>query len=139
MALRKTLDYADLDILVCDDDALILQIMERLLTAMGIVNLYTTGSPKTALQLLKEPAAKPFDIFICDWMMPEMTGLDMLRKIRASGMDTAFIMLTGQTSSDAVTEAAAEGVDAYIGKPFTAEEVQQKISVVANRVLRGKS
>lgn len=123
----------DPDVLVCDDDPTILKILETILRRMGAGGVHVTVSPKTALQLLKEPVAKPFDLFICDWMMPEMSSLDVLRDARAAGYDLPFIMLTGKTMSDAVREAAVEGVDAYIGKPFTAGQVQTKIVAMARR------
>ncbi len=133
MQVPKNANFSDLDILVCDDDDMILRIIDHILRQLGVANVHVTQSPKTALRLLKEPARKPFDIFICDWMMAEMSGLDVLRKIRAAGLDVPFIMLTGKTTPDAVGEAAAQGVDAYIAKPFTAEQVAQKIAAVARR------
>ena len=109
--------------------------MEHILSELGIGRVQSTSNPKTALQLLKEPVAKPFDIFVCDWKMPEMSGIELLRRVRALGMSTQFVMLTGNATPEAVSEAVELGVDAYIAKPFTAEQVQQKITTVAKRVL----
>ncbi|MBT5515656.1 MAG: response regulator [Rhodospirillaceae bacterium] len=133
--MLKSSDLSTIEVLVCDDDTVILRIMEHILSELGIGRVQSTSNPKTALQLLKEPVAKPFDIFVCDWKMPEMSGIELLRRVRALGMSTQFVMLTGNATPEAVSEAVELGVDAYIAKPFTAEQVQQKITTVAKRVL----
>ena len=133
--MLKSSDLSTIEVLVCDDDTVILQIMEHILSELGIGRVQSTSNPKIALQLLKEPVAKPFDIFVCDWKMPEMSGIELLRRVRALGMSTQFVMLTGNATPEAVSEAVELGVDAYIAKPFTAEQVQQKITTVAKRVL----
>lgn len=133
--MLKSSDLSTIEVLVCDDDTVILRIMEHILSELGIGRVQSTSNPKTALQLLKEPVAKPFDIFVCDWKMPEMSGIELLRRVRALGMSTQFVMLTGNATPEAVSEAVELGVDAYIAKPFTAEQVQQKITTVVKRVL----
>jgi len=133
--MLKSSGLSTIEVLVCDDDTVILRIMEHILSELGIGRVQSTSNPKTALQLLKEPVAKPFDIFVCDWKMPEMSGIELLRRVRALGMSTQFVMLTGNATPEAVSEAVGLGVDAYIAKPFTAEQVQQKITTVAKRVL----
>ena len=135
MIAQRQKAFSQLQILVCDDDDLMVRIIEQILSQMGFGHVQTTTNPRTALQLLKEPAEKPFDMFICDWVMPEMSGLEVLRHVREREIDVAFIMLTGKTSTQAVTEAAEEGIDAYIAKPFDADQVERKISAVARRVL----
>jgi len=131
---RKS-EFAEIQILVCDDDNTILRIIEHMLRQMGVGYVQSTRFPKTALQLLKEPAAEPFDIFICDWVMPEMSGLEVLKHVRERQIDVAFIMLTSKTSPDAVREAAEYNVDAYIGKPFSGDQVERKVGTVARRLL----
>ena len=133
--MLKSSGLSTIEVLVCDDDTVILRIMEHILSELGIGRVQSTSNPKIALQLLKEPVAKPFDIFVCDWKMPEMSGIEVLRRVRALGMSTQFVMLTGNATPEAVSEAVELGVDAYIAKPFTAEQVQQKITTVAKRVL----
>lgn len=133
MDLQKDPAFENLCILICDDDAAILKIIEHILGQLGAAAVHSTRSPRMALQLLKEPVKKPFDLFICDWMMPEMSGLDVLKNVRNVGLQTPFVMLTGKATSDAVSQAASEGVDAYIAKPFSADEVQRKIKTVMRR------
>ena len=133
--MLKSSGLSTIEVLVCDDDTVILRIMEHILSELGIGRVQSTSNPKIALQLLKEPVAKPFDILVCDWKMPEMSGIELLRRVRALGMSTQFVMLTGNATPEAVSEAVELGVDAYIAKPFTAEQVQQKITTVAKRVL----
>jgi two-component system chemotaxis response regulator CheY len=128
--------FKTLEVLVCDDDDLILKIIRHILEAMGVGYIKTTKNPETAIMLVREPTDKPFDLIVCDWNMPEMSGIEVLQKLRATGHQLPFIMLTSNVTEDAVAEARDEGVAAYIAKPFTAEQVQRKVASVARRVLK---
>jgi len=108
--MLKSSGLSTIEVLVCDDDTVILRIMEHILSELGIGRVQSTSNPKTALQLLKEPVAKPFDIFVCDRKMPEMSGIELLRRVRALGMSTQFVMLTGNATPEAVSEAVELGL-----------------------------
>lgn len=133
MSIEKDLAFANLKILICDDDAMILKIITHIFAELGATNVHSTRSPRTALQLLRESEKKPFNLFICDWMMPEMSGLEVLKRVRKAGLAVPFVMLTGKSTSDAVSQAVSEGVDAYITKPFTGDEIQRKVKMVIRR------
>ncbi len=130
--------YRNISVLVIDDDAVIVQIVEQILKTMGFKDVQVTCFPKTGLDLIVDSfeADKPVDLVICDWMMPELSGIDLLRKIRDKDLKLAFVMLTANATVQAIKDASKLGVDAYIGKPFTADQVQQKIKAVANRILK---
>lgn len=85
--------------------------------------------------MLHDVLPRPFDLVIWDWRMPEMSGLELLQRLRNAGNAVPFIMLTRKASHDAVVEARESGVDGYIAKPFTAKQVQHKVMTVARRVL----
>jgi two-component system chemotaxis response regulator CheY len=131
--------FRDMEVLVCDDDDAILNIMSHILGEMGFGFVKTTTDPETALRLIREPVEKPFDLVICDWSMPGMSGMEILQKLRDGGNPVPFIMLTAKVSQDAVVEARDTGVDAYIAKPFTAELVQRKVAAIAGRGAPGQS
>ena len=130
--------YHDLSVLVIDDDVVVVQIVEQILRTMGFKDVRTTCFPKKGLIMIGDSFAenKPVDLVICDWMMPELSGIELLKKIRSKGLKLAFIMLTANTTVDAIKDASKLGIDAYLGKPFTADQVQQKVRTVANRILK---
>ena len=66
------------------------------------------------LRLLHDVLPRPFDLVIWDWRMPEMSGLELLQRLRNAGNAVPFIMLTRKASHDAVVEARESGVDGYI-------------------------
>ncbi len=130
--------YRNLSVLIVDDDAVIIRIIEQILKTMGFEEVHSTCFPKTGLELIVDSfeAKKPFDLVICDWMMPELSGIELLKKIRDKDLKLAFIMLTANATVQAIRDASKLGIDAYLGKPFTADQVQQKVKTVANRILK---
>ncbi len=133
---EKNPKFADLEVLVCDADDMILKIMSHILNDMGFGYVKATRNPETALMLIREPVDKPFDLLVCDWKMPEMSGIEVLQKLREGGHTLPFIMLTSNVTKEAVEEARSEGVSAYIAKPFSADQVQRKVGSVALRLLK---
>lgn len=130
--------YQNLKVLIIDDDPLIVQIVEQILKIMGLKDVQSTCYPKIGLEeiLISFETQKPIDLVICDWMMPEMTGIEVLKKVRDKNLDLAFIMLTAKMTVPAISDARKLGIDAYIGKPFTGDQLQQKVMAVANRILK---
>ena len=133
-------EYKNMSILVIDDDVMVTRIVEHILKEMGFQDVQSTLYPKTGLALISDSdnMGKPFDLVICDWMMPEISGIEMLKWVRSRNMKLPFIMLTARTTEDAVEEAHGLDVDAYIAKPFTANQVQLKVSTIAQRILRSR-
>jgi len=133
--------YKDMDVLVIDDDLYILRAIELILRDMGIVNVEITRDPTNALAMIHDSfiVQRPFDFAICDWMMPEMSGIDLLRAVRKHEYELPFIMLTAKRTEDAVNEAKGLDVDAYLAKPFTQDQVRRKVATIANRVLSDQS
>ena len=117
---------ADLNIMVVDDDEDILALIEATLKDMGIKQIVKATDGAAALQLY-DRKEKPFDFIICDWMMPNKSGLDVLQGIKKQDPDAHFIMLTSKTEQQNVIEAIDSGSDMYIKKPITPEELQDKI------------
>jgi len=136
----KKPEYKDLSILVIDDDVMVTRIVEHILKDMGFEDVQSTLYPKTGLALISdsENMGKPFDLVICDWMMPEISGIEVLKWVRSKNMNLPFIMLTARATEDAVEEAHGLDVDAYIAKPFASNQVQLKVSTIAQRILRSR-
>jgi two-component system chemotaxis response regulator CheY len=72
------------------------------------------------------------DFIISDWNMPQMTGIDLLRKVRSSEefADLPFLMVTAEAQQENIIEAVQAKVSNYIVKPFTAETMKQKIDKI---------
>ncbi len=116
-------------VLVVDDFSTMRRILKNILNQLGLKNIAEADDGTTALGILK---SEQIDLVICDWNMPKMTGLDLLKKVRAdSGMvDTPFIMVTAEAQQDNIVLAVKAKVSQYIVKPFTAETLSDKIDKI---------
>ena len=72
------------------------------------------------------------DLIISDWNMPKMTGLELLKKVRASDQykRTPFLMVTAEAQKQNIIEAVQAGVSNYVVKPFTAEAISDKLEKI---------
>ena len=121
-----------LNVLVVDDDDVTRHAVTTILRAMGVAGLAEAPDGSQALDALQR---FPADIVICDWNMAPMSGIELLRAVRASrsvpNPDIPVILLTGDTDMDRVIEARDTGATAFVAKPVTAQSLGLKvISVV---------
>lgn len=116
-------------VLVVDDFTTMRKIVRNILKQIGFTNIVEADDGMTALSIIKEDK---IDFVITDWNMPNMDGIELLKKIRAEegAKDTPVLMVTAEGLADNVVNAVRAGVDNYIVKPFTAETVQQKIEQI---------
>ena len=114
---------------VVDDQLTIRSLVRTGLQQIGILNSREYGSAAEALQNL---LAQPAHVVISDFNMPEMDGLEFLRKFRANpqNKNSAFILLTGRADKDLVTRALQFGANNYLVKPFTVTTLKEKIEQV---------
>lgn len=122
-----------MNILVVDDFSTMRRIIKNVLKQLGYANIYEAEDGTTALDILKR---EKIDFIISDWNMPQMTGLDLLKAVRASEewKDLPFLMVTAEGQKENVIEAVKHRVSSYIVKPFTAEVLTEKI----NKIFEGK-
>jgi len=125
---------SDLHVLVVDDEADICQMVKYALESMGIGRVHCAGNGQDAWNLFYE-AKHRFDMVVSDWMMPQMTGLDLLRRIRKHGSTVPFLMLTVNVSRESVAEASKAGVTGYVAKPFDLQGLQAHIRKLARKIL----
>jgi two-component system, chemotaxis family, chemotaxis protein CheY len=111
-------------VLVADDSGIMRKIITRSLNACGVSDIVETADGKEALNAFK---AEPVDIVLTDWNMPEMTGLELLQAIRASGSEVPVIMITTEGDKASVIQAIQAGVTDYLCKPFEQEELRDKL------------
>jgi two-component system, chemotaxis family, chemotaxis protein CheY len=118
-----------LAILVVDDYATMRKIVRQLLKQIGFSNVHEAADGSEALALMRDGG---FGLVISDWNMEPMTGLALLREVRADARlkDTPFIMVTAESKTENVVVAKQSGVSNYIVKPFNAETLKNKIATV---------
>jgi two-component system chemotaxis response regulator CheY len=116
-------------VLIVDDYKTMLRIIRNLLKQLGIENVDEATDGQEALVKLR---SGNFGLVISDWNMAPMTGLDLLKEVRADPRlkNTPFIMITAESKTENVTAAKQAGVSNYIVKPFNAETLREKIEKV---------
>lgn len=119
----------NIQVLVVDDYATMRRIIRNLLTQIGFTKIEEAGDGAEALSKLRSGA---FGLVISDWNMEPMTGLQLLKEVRADVRlkATPFIMVTAESKTENVIAAKEAGVNNYIVKPFNAETLKKKIESV---------
>jgi len=116
------------DILVVDDSAAIRKILQRVLrqTGMAIRAIHEAGDGQEALALL---ADHPVHLVLTDINMPKMDGLQLLASLKASPQwrNTPVVMITTEGGETKVAEAVKLGAAGYVRKPFTADQIKEKL------------
>ena len=114
--------------LIVDDSSVMRKIVERALRQAGLELLvvHEAGSGTEGLDLLR---VQPVDLILSDINMPAMDGLEFLRQIRAQNLapGVPVVMITTESSEKHVKQAIEAGAKAYIRKPFTAEQVKERV------------
>lgn len=116
-------------VLVVDDFSTMRRIIKNILRQIGFNNVVEADDGTTAWEVLNKDK---IDFIISDWNMPQMTGIELLRKVRASEEfgDLPFLMVTAEAQQENIIEAVQAKVSNYIVKPFTAEVMKQKIDKI---------
>ena len=119
-------------ILVVDDYRTMVRIVRNLLQQLGFDHVEDASDGASALVKLRQ---KPFALVISDWMMEPMSGLGLLRAVRADPALKAlpFIMVTAENRKDRIAKAERAGADGFIVKPFNAEALGARITAVMGR------
>ncbi len=123
----------DIKILVVDDFSTMRRIIKNLLRDLGFTNVDEADDGKTALPILKQ---RHIDFLITDWNMPEMTGIDLLKAVRADPALASIpvLMVTAEAKREQIIAAAQAGVNGYVVKPFTAAVLKEKIDKIFERI-----
>lgn len=120
-------------ILIVDDFSTMRRIIKNLLRDLGFNNTQEADDGNTGLPMLQ---TGNFDFLVTDWNMPGMTGIDLLRVVRADPklQSLPVLMVTAEAKKDQIILAAKEGVNGYIVKPFTAQTLKEKIDKIFERI-----
>ena len=116
-------------VLIVDDFATMRRIVRNVLKQIGFTNMIEADNGKNALKVLKK---ENIDLILCDWNMPEMPGIDLLKAIKSDDelKNIPFVMVTAEAQKENIIEAVKAGVSSYIVKPFTAETVTEKLNTI---------
>ena len=122
-----------MSILVVDDFATMRRIVKNILKQLGYENILEADDGTSALELLKR---EKIQFIISDWNMPQMSGIELLKTVRATEewKELPFLMVTAEGQKENVIEAVKNKVNNYIVKPFTPETLMEKI----NKIFEGK-
>lgn len=120
-------------ILVVDDFPTMRRIVRNLLGELGYSNIQEADDGQTALPMLQNG---DFEFLVTDWNMPGMTGIDLLKNVRADPKlaKLPVLMVTAEASKEQIVEAAQAGVSGYVIKPFTAATLAEKIDRISARM-----
>lgn len=123
---------ADLRVLVVEDQADARALLRGMMNDMGITQVFEANNGRDALSFM-DSAFDFVDIVVCDWNMPHMSGLELLRQLRSVYPELPFLMITGRGDMSSVIEAKSVGVTGYIRKPFSPAQLEVKLRVIAQR------
>ena len=120
-------------ILIVDDFSTMRRIVKNLLADLGFTNTAEAEDGSGALALLRN---EHFDFVVTDWNMPVMTGIELLKAIRADDKlkTLPVLMVTAEAKREQIIEAAQSGVNGYIIKPFTAQTLEEKLGKIFERL-----
>lgn len=123
----------DIKILVVDDFSTMRRIIKNLLRDLGFTNVEEADDGKTALPILQQGS---IEFLITDWNMPGMTGIDLLKTVRADAAlsHIPVLMVTAEAKREQIIAAAQAGVNGYVVKPFTAAVLKEKIDKIFERI-----
>ena len=121
-----------MDILLVDDSKTMRMIVQRTIRQAGYRGL-TVGEAENGAQALEKlREVKPL-LILSDWNMPEMSGIDFLKQVRAAQNDVPFGFITSETSRGIKELAMSSGATFLISKPFTPEDVQEALTPILGR------
>lgn len=130
--MGTNIDYG-MKVLVADDFATMRKIVRNILKQIGFDDIVEAEDGQAALQVLK---SENIGLVVTDWNMPNMSGLELLEKIRKDPKtaNLPVLMVTAEGLKENVVAAVKAGVNNYVVKPFTAEVLQEKLEQIFKKL-----
>lgn len=118
-------------ILVVDDMSTMRKIVCKILREMGYTDIVEAADGDQAWKAIEE-TPEPIGLIVSDWNMPNCSGLELLKKVRANEKvkKTPFILVTAEAEGGQVAEAVKAGVDQYVVKPFNKDQLKTKLGLL---------
>lgn len=114
-------------ILVVEDEARLATLIARVLKEEG----YAAETVRDGRTALARALVDSFDLLIVDWMLPDLNGIQVIRRIRAAGMSVPILMLTARTQIEDRVEGLDAGADDYLPKPFAFPELLARVRALS--------
>lgn len=121
-----------LKVLLVDDQNDSRALLRTFLGELGVTQIFEASNGREALQFM-DAAFDFVNIVVCDWNMPKMTGVELLRQLRTVDPEMPFLMISGRCDFDSVVEAKEAGVSGYIRKPFSPAQLEIKLRTMMGR------
>ncbi len=116
--------------LIIDDSRAARYAVRRMLRQLGFTEVYAAPDATTAQEILDTETG--LDVVLCDYYMPEINGLDLVRSLRAQGdhADLSIIMISAEHTSGNINTALQAGANEYLVKPFTVDDLASKLDLI---------
>ena len=121
-----------LKILIVEDQSDARAMLRNMLGELGVTQIFEAKDGNEALRFI-DSAFDFVNLVICDWNMPKMSGVELLRQLRTVDPNVPFLMVTGRSDMDSVVEAKGSGVSGYIRKPYSPAQLEAKLRIIARR------
>lgn len=124
-------------VLVVDDMLTMRKIIKKSLGELGLTEVSEANDGSTAWPMLEEnhKNGTKFDVVLCDWNMPKLPGIELLKMVRADERfrELPFILVTAESDQTQVLEAIKLGVSHYVVKPFTTASLKDRLEQTHKR------
>ena len=127
----------DTKILIVDDMSTMRKLVTKTCQSLGFTNFVDAADGSLAWETLTNSEHK-IGLIISDWNMPNCTGIDFLKRVRADSRfkNLPFILVTAEAEKHQIVEAISSGVSGYVIKPFTAESLSSKLEEAHKRLVK---
>ncbi len=119
--------------LVVEDNPQTTRLIRMMLQDMNVANIITAKDGIEAQEIL-DLGDDHIDVILCDWRMPRMTGLELLKQVRNTRPKMPFMMVTANADVESIRTAAASGVSSYIAKPFSPAQLKSKLVAMIEKI-----
>ncbi len=119
--------------LVVEDNPQTTRLIRMMLQDMNVANIITAKDGIEAQEIL-DLGDDHVDVILCDWRMPRMTGLELLKQVRNTRPKMPFMMVTANADVESIRTAAASGVSSYIAKPFSPAQLKSKLVAMIEKI-----
>jgi len=125
----------ELKVLIVDDFELPRRLIRNMLNELGYENHANILEAVDGVDALNVLQCNAVDLIICDWVMPNMSGLELLKTVRQDEKYSKipFIMVTAEAEKEKIMDAIKSGVSQYIVKPFAADALYKKMQAVMEK------
>ncbi len=119
-------------VLLVEDQPQSRELVVFMLHSMGVEKVAQSPGGADAIDQLRA-AQQPFDMVLCDWMMPGADGLAVLQELKKRWPQTPFVMMTSRADQASVAEAIQAGVAGYLRKPFSLQDLYDRLTAYVRR------